>query len=877
MSIQLSYPKVLRYFLIFSVVLLSLSLCQVYAEGDGIIKGKVTDKKSGEVLPGVSVTVEGTDIMAFTDEKGEFEIDIQPGTYKLMSELLGFKVSNATNVVVVEGEKTNVNFPMEEEMAFMGEEVVVTGEKLTVPLSKTTASVSVVSSSDLEKITVATNASDLIMNTPGVQVESGGSEFSKTIKIRGRTVAPPKVASSGILLLIDGVPSNDPGSGYANVYQIPSENIERIEILKGASSAQYGGQAAAGVINIITKKGQIKPVTKVSTSFGTYQRRRGAERELIENYSFFHSWGNKYFNYALSGAYSHQSGMTTADRNPVGNAYRLFGASNPNDNRRDDGTKILPNRKDIPYRSGDSLNKLMDDGDRDKGERYSVGLNLGIELFKNNTLRINPSYSFLDFYTPFSPGDIPIIDDADTFLQFFLRVINRRDSITIADKWDITPKLTYNFRLGLIKSTDVADFIFVNDYIDYTKEEEAKGNKDQFSGENKIIAFNSAPDFILNRSFDMANELSYKFDVLDGMSFLVGHEYAWSKSISPGSYTVDAPKRTTNSFFFQNMVNYRKFTFSVGGRWDQMTTLTEDFNDEFSPRFGINYLIKPGTSLRFSVGRARRFPEYARQYGFAQSAGKLFGNPELGPEINWTYELGFLFTTKYVSGDIAYFYDDYSDFEIPIPVSVAGFVDGGDYTEKVFGIPREQFAVLDKDPAHPRAHFFVNGPDVIYQGFDTSFDLEPIKDWNINLSYLFQRGTVGNRNPFDFRQGTAQSLFLDIKGKAIGPKFQGGNRIIYVPTHIFKVGSDYTLPFGLNVSATGRFKSTVKFVSAVYPGGIFNEPEHWIWDLKFTQPLFDEKIKLTFAIENVFSKLYYESGGIPSNVARYVLGVSATF
>ncbi|RMF95141.1 MAG: TonB-dependent receptor, partial [Candidatus Schekmanbacteria bacterium] len=595
-----------------------------------------------------------------------------------------------------------------------------------------------------------------------------------------------------------------------------------------------------------------------------------------ETYSFYHSWGNKYFNYALSGSYSHQSGVTTADTNPVGNAYRLYGATFPNDARLDNGTKVVPGRKDIPYRSGDNLNKLMDDGDRDKGERYSVGLNLNINLFKNNTLRINPSYSFLDFYTAFSPGDIPISDASGTFLQFFLRVINRRDSLNIADKWDITPNLTYNFRMGLIKSTDLADFIFVNDYVDYSKEKEALGFKDEYSGGGNS-PFHSAPDFMLNRSFDFANELSYKFNFLDGVSLLVGHEYSWSKSVSPGSYTKSAPKRTGNSFYFQNLWTYKKLTVSLGARWDQMTTFIEDFDDELSPRFGINYQFKPGTSLRFSVGRARRFPEYARQFGFAQSAGKLFGNPFIGPEINWTYELGFHFSTKYLSGDIAYFYDDYSDFEIPLPVSAAGYADGGDYTEKVFGIPREQFAILDKDPSHPRAHFFTNGPDVVAQGFDTTFDANPVKNWNISVSYLFQRHTVGNRNPFDFRQGTPQELWLDSKGKAIGPKFQGGNRIIYTPTHIFKVSSDYTFPFGLRLDVTGRFKSTVKFVSAVYPGGIFNQPEHWIWDLKFSQPLFNNKIKLTFSIENVFSKLYYESGGIPSNVAKYTLGVSATF
>ena len=93
------------------------------------------------------------------------------------------------------------------------------------------------------------------------------------------------------------------------------------------------------------------------------------------------------------------------------------------------------------------------------------------------------------------------------------------------------------------------------------------------------------------------------------------------------------------------MLSIKKLTLTAGARWEQVTTYIEDFDDELSPRFGINYEIKPGTTLRFSVGRARRFIEFARQFGLGQSGGRLYGTPESGPEINWTYELGFRFAT----------------------------------------------------------------------------------------------------------------------------------------------------------------------------------------------------------------------------------------
>lgn len=597
-----------------------------FAAEKGSISGTVIDEASKTPLPGIAVTVDGTDIIVYTNEKGEYEIGLKPGIYKLRAELLGYKPSEALNVTVLEGETTRVNLKMAEALAIKGEEVVVTGERLTVPLSKTTASVSVVSPKEIEKVPVATNAADLLAYTPGVQMESGSSAFTKTIKIRGRTATPPRTATSGILLLVDGIPSNDPASGYANIYQIPSENIERIEVVKGASSAQYGGQAAAGVINIITRKGQAKPYTSAAVSLGTYQRRSGAERELYESYSFSHSWGNKYFDYALSGSYAHSSGITSADTNKVGSAYSLFAKSHPGQGRLPDGTKVLPTRKEIPFMLGKNINELFDVGDHDKAERYSASASIGINLFKGNTLRINPSHSYLSSYSIFSPGNIPLTKASDTFLQSELSIKNRRDTLNMFDKWEINPNLTYNFRMGLIKSTDIVNFIFINDFIDYTKEEEAiSGLKDGFAnGSNS--AFSPALDFMLNRSFNFANDLSYKFNVLDGDTVTIGQEYQFTKSYSPiMSYISPSVSRKVNSLFFQNILVIKNLTFSAGGRWDQAQTLLEEFDDEFSPRVGFNYEISPGTSLRFSVGRARSFPEFARSSGLHNQMDVLSG------------------------------------------------------------------------------------------------------------------------------------------------------------------------------------------------------------------------------------------------------------
>jgi len=944
--------------LIFFSLILFLETKVSFAAKKGTVKGVVTDKKSKTPLPGITITVEGTDIIGFTDEKGNYSLDLPEGTYTVRAELLGYKTAEAKGVVVLPEETNTINFAMEEIEAIKGEEVVVTGERMDVPLSRTTASVSVVSSQQTKDLAVAGNASDLLAYTPGVQMEGGGTGAAKTIKIRGATIAPPKVATAGILLLVDGIPMNDPISGYASVYMIPAENIERVEVLKGASSAQYGGQAAAGVINIITKKGQkMQPRTSFDMSFGTYQHRAHAETEYIQNYSFSHSWGGEIFDYSVSGAYSFSSGYTTAETANVGKVYRDFARKFPGKGRistpdvpvarasgaKDSiGAKIFPDRIEIPFMLGREVNEIMDVGNHDQTERYSVNVNLGVKPFKNNTFRISSGYSFLDFTTVFTPDVAAIGDIGDFYQQAFLRVLNKRDYVNAIDEWKITPKLTYKLRFGAQKTTAGGIFIFVKDYIDYSVAEEAKGKKDRFDNDDPNSPFQPTPGTEIGRNWSIANELSYDFDLLGGNTATIGQEYQWNKLYAPKSlnagdqiYTKINLTRAGSSLYFQDMQKFGKFTFSVGGRWDQWTHFIDDISDEFSPRVGINYELSPGTSFRASVGRARRFPEFARTNGLAQTGGVLFGNTREGPEISWTYELGFRFLTKYLAADIAYFYNDYSDFEIPVPLNIGNEADAilgltdpaaiakakakynriynyvktyypyampnkADmpsnfaipfakvYTLQMLGlIPKDKKPDFSNLPVaklptrtydNPAAGFFTNGPDVVYQGIDASVDLFPMKQWNINLSYLFTRAVVGNANPFDFSQGTPMGVLVPpFTHKGIGPEFHGGNRLIYVPTHVFKISSNYTLPFGLRAIASARFKSRALTISRYAVGGVFDMPEHWIADLKFIQPFFNDKMKLSFSIENVFSKKYFEDGIIPSAVARYDVGLSFSF
>lgn len=109
---------------------------------------------------------------------------------------------------------------------------------------------------------------ELLNTIPGVSINGANNNLgtNQTVNIRG--------ASAGnVLILIDGVPVNDPSviTNYYDLNLLPIDQVERIEILKGGQSTLYGSDAVAGVINIITKKPAEKSFAfNASASAGSY-------------------------------------------------------------------------------------------------------------------------------------------------------------------------------------------------------------------------------------------------------------------------------------------------------------------------------------------------------------------------------------------------------------------------------------------------------------------------------------------------------------------------------------------------------------------------------------------------------------------------------
>ena len=153
------------------------------------------------------------------------------------------------------------------------EDVVVTATRTERKIKDVPATVTVITREEIEKSS-ATSAFDLLRTVPGMCIEdSYGIGMQGRVSLR----AFNPFGSEYVLVLVDGIPVNEGDDGDVSWGGSvpPPEDIERIEVVKGPTSALYGGNAMGGVIHIITKSGHLEPYTKIASSFGSDAAMKG--------------------------------------------------------------------------------------------------------------------------------------------------------------------------------------------------------------------------------------------------------------------------------------------------------------------------------------------------------------------------------------------------------------------------------------------------------------------------------------------------------------------------------------------------------------------------------------------------------------------------
>ena len=249
------------------------------------ITGKVVSATTATPVAGASVTVVGTPIGAVTNDRGEFALSAPPGAVTLLVRGVGYR----SRQVPVAADASSASVSLEQDV-FNLEAVVVTGQATGVEQRNLANAVTTVPTEQLNRAPVQTLEGALQGKIPGalIQMNSGAPGGGGQINLRGVTTinggVDPLIVVDGMVIANDAIQSNmdavtaaaaggnpNPQDNAVNrIADLNPNDIQSVEVLKGASAASiYGAQAANGVIIINTRRGQTgKPRFSVTQRFG---------------------------------------------------------------------------------------------------------------------------------------------------------------------------------------------------------------------------------------------------------------------------------------------------------------------------------------------------------------------------------------------------------------------------------------------------------------------------------------------------------------------------------------------------------------------------------------------------------------------------------
>ncbi|MGK0366723.1 MAG: outer membrane receptor protein involved in Fe transport, partial [Saprospiraceae bacterium] len=224
---------------------------------EAVLQGVVIDDANSEPLIGATVQIGDTGTTS--DFEGRYRLSAQAGEVTVKLTYVGYETLEQT-MTLVAGEN-KLNFSLLEAATILNTATVTSG-KFEKPLGEVTVSLEVIKPTLLESNN-ATSVDAVLGKVSGVEILDGQAN------IRGGS-GYSYGAGSRVLLLVDDVPILQPDAGFPNWNDVPVENIEQIEIVKGAASALYGSSAMNGIINIRTGYAKSEPETRFSSFYTGY-------------------------------------------------------------------------------------------------------------------------------------------------------------------------------------------------------------------------------------------------------------------------------------------------------------------------------------------------------------------------------------------------------------------------------------------------------------------------------------------------------------------------------------------------------------------------------------------------------------------------------
>ncbi len=559
-----------------TLILLILPLA-IYASDTPNIHGTILDP-SGWPVEGARITCWSQSV--YSSSQGRFTLAGPLGGLDKCDasvEKAGFKPQTVQLTAQAESKITLV-------VAGPVETVVVSATRTETTPEQAAVAASVITEQRLEELGYPT-LSDIFRDIPGLQVSQYGPPGSLAqVFTRG-------AERTGTLVLVDGVPLNDPG-GELHLEHLTSEGIERVEVVRGPQSALFGAEAAASVIQIFTKHGNAED--DVPHGFVSYERGDFQTDHWIANLTGGYDGR---LDYALSASEFHTVGefQNQYDRDTTGTANIGYRLSNSTELR---GVfRVYDDHVGVP---GQVAYGIDDPIPSEETRNQTVSLRLDDSRGSNFQQRFTFGFNKLrDRYNDDEPfGEQPLAAlvrnvGGSVPRVYFVTLLNPN---MLPAPSQIPPRLT-------LVTTDA--FFGPSDSLNLT--------------ERKIAGYQGT--------------LSYR-----GGALVFGYDYQHQSGYLSGTNA----SRNNNGFFANLQQSLGKRIYLSGGARVEHSSA---FGTIGTGRGGASFLAfhehgaLSSAFFRLSAGRGVTEPSLLENY--AQSP-YYYGNPALRPEETTSYEAGFV-------------------------------------------------------------------------------------------------------------------------------------------------------------------------------------------------------------------------------------------
>jgi iron complex outermembrane receptor protein len=581
-----------------TIIILLIALAQALSGQDyGYFKGSVKDSQTGESLIGANIVwKQDPSFGVATDVNGQFSLNLKPGEYVFQVSYTGM-VSDTVHIMVEAGQSLKRELFLDPYINEL-QGIEIRAGRFDQRIEDITVSMEIIKP-DLIENKNTTAVQSILDYTPGVNI------LDNEPQIRGGSGFTFGVGSK-VAIIVDDMPmlSGDAGRPYWDF--IPVENIEQIDVIKGASSVLSGSSALSGAIHIRTSAPKLTPETKVTAFTGMYSTPGDKSMKWWSGYpyifgiNFLHTRKVNNIDLTLGGTLNFDHGAYGA---PKPGPYVTDTISNFSD------SEMASQKARINFNIRKRSAKLQ-------------GLNYGI----NGNIMYHKS-----------PMVLAWLDDTSGFYRAYPGAVFIQKQFI----FHVDPYLNFYSNLGF-KHSIKARVLHNNTH--------QSNNQDIRS----TVIFS---DYSFRR----------KYEILNGLEFIGGltSQYAFSRSDIYTGAGSDLNSMYNFSGYAQVEKNFFKtLNVSLGARLEHysMTGAESVLVPIF--RAGASLKILKETYARISYGQGYRYPTIAERYiRTVVGTFGVFENPDLQPEKSWNAEVGikqgFKFLNYFGYLDIAVFQQEY--------------------------------------------------------------------------------------------------------------------------------------------------------------------------------------------------------------------------